>query len=172
MTQKHEQLYLEAEADIRNNNFHEAFDKYESLLYEEPDFAPAHNSLGWIYKTQFDNYTKARIHFEEAIRSDPTYPHPYFHMAGLLIDLELYDELDIHLKKCLQIVSVDKSWVHYRFGMMEEMNGEFDAAIKNYNRAILHCMNNEKIGDYKLDIERCNTKIEITKVTKSWLSFK
>ena len=41
-----EELYLEAEADIKNNNYAEVFKKYESILYDEPDSAPAHNSLG------------------------------------------------------------------------------------------------------------------------------
>ena len=54
MNANSEELYLEAEADIKNNNYAEAFKKYESILYEEPDSAPAHNSMGWLYKTQFD----------------------------------------------------------------------------------------------------------------------
>ena len=41
-----EELYQEAEADIKNNNYAEVFKKYESILYDEPDSAPAHNSLG------------------------------------------------------------------------------------------------------------------------------
>ena len=115
MTTQFEQTYLEAEADIRNNNYHEAFQKYESILYEEPGYAPAHNSIGWIFKTQFDNYKKAETHFQAAIQADPLYPHPYFHYAGLLIDLDRFDELKKLLEKCLKIVTVDKAWVYSRF---------------------------------------------------------
>ena len=60
-----EELYLEAEADIKNNNYAEAFKKYESILYDEPSSAPAHNSLGWLYKTQLDDYGKAENHFHD-----------------------------------------------------------------------------------------------------------
>ena len=66
MNANSEELYLEAEADIKNNNYAEAFKKYESILYEEPDSAPAHNSMGWLYKTQFDDYAKAENHFSTA----------------------------------------------------------------------------------------------------------
>ena len=161
MTTQYEQTYLEAEADIRNNNYHEAFQKYETILYEEPGYAPAHNSIGWIFKTQFDNYEKAETHFQAAIQSDPLYPHPYFHYAGLLIDLDRFDELKKLLEKCLKVVTIDKAWVYYRYAMIEEINGNFTGAIKQYKTAILHCMNNDKIKDYQADVERCKTKEEI-----------
>ena len=99
MTTKVEQLYLEAESDIRNNNYHEAFEKYETILYEEPGYAPAHNSMGWIYKTQFDNHIKAENHFKAAIQADALYPHPYFHLSSVYFDLDKFDELKKHLQK-------------------------------------------------------------------------
>src|SRR6187549_1297302 len=97
MTTRTEELFLEAEADIRNSNYPEAFQKYEDILYEEPGYAPAHNSIGWIFKTQFDNYKKAELHFHAAIKADPNYPHPYFHLASLLLDQERFAELEKHL---------------------------------------------------------------------------
>ncbi len=166
MTTRTDEIYLEAEADIRNNNYHEAFQKYESILYEEPGYAPAHNSMGWLYKTQFDNYEKAETHFNAAIQSDPLYPHPYFHLATLLIDLERYEELKKHLEKCLKIITIDKAWVYYRYAMLDEIKGRYDAAVKNYKTAILNCLNNDKIKDYQTDIERCKTKQEIIKEIK------
>jgi len=108
MNTRTEELYLEAEADIRNSNFHEAFRKYEEILYEEPDYAPAHNSLGWIYKTQFENFQKAEVHFKAAIASDPLYPHPYFHMASILVELERFEELREFLDRCLGIRTLEK----------------------------------------------------------------
>lgn len=167
MTTKVEEIYLEAEADIRNSNYHDAFQKHESIIYEEPDFAPAHNSIGWLYKTQFDNYEKAERHFLTAMSSDPLYPHPYFHLASLYIDLERINDLQKHLEKCMQIVTVDKAWVHYRYGMVAEMKGNYEDAIKNYQKAILHSFSNEKIKDYQLDMERCRTKLDIIELMKA-----
>lgn len=161
MTTQAEQTYLEAEADIRNSNYHEAFQKYESILYEEPGFAPAHNSLGWIFRTQFDNYEKAEMHLKAAIQADPLYPHPYFHLAGLYIDLEKFDELKSLLDKSLTIVTIDKAWVYYRFGMMQEIQGQYETAIAFYKKAIINSISNDKIKDYQADIERCTTKQSI-----------
>ena len=156
-----EEIYLEAEADIKNNNFAEGLKKYESILYDEPDSAPAHNSLGWLFKTQFDNYAKAENHFQTAIKGDPLYPHPYFHLAALLMDMERFVELKQHLEKCLKVPTIEKSWVYNRYGLMKEINLDLDKAIYYFEKAILSSQNDEKIKDYRQDIERCEAKKEI-----------
>jgi tetratricopeptide (TPR) repeat protein len=158
-----EELYLEAEADIKNNRYAEGFKKYESILYEEPDSAPAHNSLGWLYKTQFDDYVKAENHLLTAIKCDPLYPHSYFHMAALLMDMERWEELENLLDKCLKIRTVDKSWVYGRYALSEELKMSFEKAIYYFERAILASQNDEKIRDYRQDIDRCEMKAGILK---------
>ncbi len=163
MTTKVENLYLEAENDIRNSNFQEAFEKYETILYEEPGYAPAHNSIGWIYKTQFEDYKSAERHFITAIKSDPLYPHPYFHLASVYQDQERIEELHLHLEKCLKIVILDKAWVYVRYGIVEENKGNYTEAIKLYKKAILLTMSNDKIRDYQSDIDRCRIKIDVLK---------
>ena len=171
MTTRTEELFLEAEADIRNSNFQEAFHKYEDILYEEPGYAPAHNSMGWIFKTQFDNYKKAEVHFRTAIKADPSYPHPYFHMASLLLDMERYEELEKHLSHCLSVRTIDKGWIYYRFGMLNELVLHFTEAIVFYEKALINTMNNDKVKDYQTDIERCRTKLKLGKPAPSWQRF-
>ncbi|HMH22582.1 MAG TPA: hypothetical protein VK563_12440 [Puia sp.] len=163
MNANSEELYLEAEADIKNNNYAEAFKKYESILYEEPDSAPAHNSMGWLYKTQFDDYAKAENHFQAAIKCDPMYPHAYFHTAALLMDMERFGELELHLEKCLRTRTIDKSWVYGRYALMEELKQNFEKAVYYFEKAILASQNDDKIKDYKQDIERAEMKREIRK---------
>jgi len=158
-----EELYLEAEADIKNHAYQDAFRKHQSILYEEPNHAPAHNSLGWLLKQQFDDYSSADQHFKAAMRADPLYPHSYFHYATLLTDQEKYVELNRHLELCLRIPTIEKSWIHAKRAIMEELNLNFTEAIKNYKKAILVSLNDDKIKEYKADIERCKTKQEIEK---------
>ena len=45
--------------------------------------------------------------------------------------------------------------------MIEETYKKFEEAIKFYQKAIINSFNNEKITEYKADIERCQTKMEI-----------
>lgn len=154
-----EEIYLEAEADIRNSNYAEAFKKYETLLYDEPGNAPILNSLGWLYKTQLDNFEKAENYFKAAIKSEPLYPHPYFHLASLYADMEKFDDLKQHLENCLRVPTIEKSWVFAKFGLVEELGLHFEEAISFYEKAILISCIKEKIADYKLDIERCREKL-------------
>jgi len=163
MNANSEEVYLEAEADIKNNRYADAFKKYESILYEEPDSAPAHNSMGWLYKAQFDDYAKAENHFLTAIKCDPLYPHSYFHIAALLMDMERFDELNLHLERCLRIRTIDKSWVYGRYAMSEELRKNYEKAIVYFEKAILASQNDEKIKDYRQDIERCQMKTDIYK---------
>lgn len=156
-----EEIYLESESDIKNNLYSEAFRKCESILYEDPAHAPAHNSLGWLYKTQFDDYDKAENHFLAAIKSTPLYPHPYFHYASFLTDMERFDDLKTLLKSCLHIVTLEKSWVFAKYATMEELNLNFEVAITYYKKAVLSSLNDEKIKNYEEDIARCQHKIAL-----------
>jgi len=162
-----DELYLESEADIKNNLYGEAFKKCESILYEDPMHAPAHNSMGWLLKTQFDDYERAEKHFLTAMKCAPIYPHPYFHYATFLTDLERYDDLVVHLEKCLTVATLEKSWIHSKRGIMEELKMNFPDAISSYEKAILSSLNDDKIKMYSDDIERCKNKQEIVERNKS-----
>ena len=163
-----DELYLESEADIKNSHYGDAFKKCESILYEDPSHAPAHNSMGWLLKTQFDDYKRAEAHFITAMKSDPLYPHPYFHYATFLTDLERYDELSRHLEKCLRISTLEKSWIFAKKAIMEELNLDFESAIRNYEKAILSSLNDDKIKVYNDDIDRCRLKQDIIDRNKTF----
>ncbi len=86
--------------------------------------------------------------------------------------MERYDELKKHLDSCLTISTIEKSWVYYRYAIAEELNMKFDAAINYFERAILVSVNDEKIKDYRTDIERCTKKIEMAHNHKDWINGK
>ncbi len=161
-----DELYLESEADIKNSEYTEAFKKCEAILYEEPDHAPAHNSLGWIFKTQFDDYARAENHFLMAMKMAPMYPHPYFHYATLLTDLERWDDLDLHLSFCNEIATLDKCWINSKRAAMYELTQNFSEAIKFYEKAILYSISDDKIKCYNDDIFRCYLKDDIVNPRK------
>ena len=168
MTTQLEELYLEAEADIKNNNYSEAFKKYETILYEEPGNGPTLNSLGWLYKTQIEDYVKAESYYKASIKSAPLYPHSYFNYATLLTDMERYDELVKLLTSCLKVATIEKSWVYMKLGFKEELQLNFQGAIDFFEKAILLSLNDEKIKEYQQNIERCRQKVELAKNQEKW----
>ena len=161
MNSKFEELYLEAEADIRNNSYVEAFRKYETILYEEPGNAPTLNSMGWLYKTQIEDYKKAEKFYQACINSNSLYPHAYINYAVLLTDMERFNELKKHLEKCLTVPTIDKAMIYLRYGIMEELKMNFADAISWYERAILMTLSDEKIKDYQDYINRCRSKLDL-----------
>lgn len=163
------EVYLEAENDVLNKNYVEAFRKYTSILFEEPGNAPTHNSLGWIYKTQMDDYRNAEKHYRAAISGDPAYPHAYLNYIVLLMDLERFDDLSQIVNKAMEVEAIDKSWLHHRLGLVKELQLKLDEAIVYYEKAMLLTLNEDKIKSYKEDIERCEEKKGLAEKHRSWL---
>lgn len=164
-----EELYLEAEADIKNNNYVEAFRKYETILMEEPGNGPTLNSLGWLYKTQVEDFGKAESFYLASIKYSPSYPHAYNNYATLLTDMERFEELTAHLQKCFEVPTIEKSWIYLKFGFMEELKLNFKEAITYYERAALVTLNDDKLKEYNEHIQRCNTKLDMSKRHAKWL---
>jgi len=170
MNSQLEETYLEAEADIKNGNYVEAFRKYEMILMEEPGNGPTLNSLGWLSKTQIEDFGKAEAYYKAAISSDPQYPHSYLNYATLLTDMEKFEELEELLQTCFGIPTIEKSWVFMKLGLMEELKLNFKEAIAYNEKAILVALADEKIKDYQLNIDRCKNKIELSKSHKDWIN--
>ncbi len=159
MNQNADELYLTAEAEYKNSNFTEALRLYFEVLSEEPDCAPAHNSIGWIYRTQFDDYPKAERYYQMAIKANPTYPHSYWSLVYLLTDLERNEEVRQLMKRCQSIPSIDKSMIQQRLAVLSELEGNFNDAVGYYKKSILLTINDERIEELRKCIERCEYKI-------------
>jgi tetratricopeptide (TPR) repeat protein len=163
------EIYLEAENDVANKNYVEAFRKYSGILFEEPGNAPTHNSLGWIYKTQLDDYVNAEKHYKAALNGDPGYPHAYLNYMILLMDLERFADLENLVDKAMEVEAVDKSWLYHRMGLVRELQLRFDDAVSFYEKAVLLSLNDEKIRSFKEDIERTNEKKVLASKFSNWL---
>lgn len=156
-----EDTYLEAEEAIRNTNYLHAKQLLENIILDEPATAQAHNSLGWLYRTQFDDYERAENHYKAAIRSNPDYPHAYINLLILYTYQEQWDKLKPVADRAMSKSLVDKSLINYRLGIMEEYLQNFDSAIAYYKRAIKLCLNFDSIEDYKRAISNCEYKASL-----------
>jgi hypothetical protein len=54
------------------------------------------------------------------------------------------------------------------FALSEELRRNYDKAIYYFEKAILASQNDEKIKDYRQDIERCQMKTEIWKTRHAY----
>jgi tetratricopeptide (TPR) repeat protein len=156
-----EELFLEAESAIRNNNYSEAKHLLEQALAEEHEFAPAHNSLGWIYKSQVENYEVAENHFKAAIAFWPNYAHSYWNMIDICIENDRWNEALRWIEKAAKVASTGKSHINYKKAYVYENQQRFDDAELHYEKALLLCMNNDRMESLKKDVERVRYKISM-----------
>jgi tetratricopeptide (TPR) repeat protein len=78
-------LYKKADKNVRKNNRHEAITQLEEAVAIAPDFYPAHNYLGLLYKAS-DRFDDAEKEFEIAEKLNLTSPEPLINLSGLYID--------------------------------------------------------------------------------------
>lgn len=156
-----EELFLDADKAIDEGNFATGKKILEELIHEEPCYGKAHNHLGWIYKSKYNDYKTAENHFRTAIVFEPEYPHTYLNYAYLLREIERYEDLEEVLKDALTIRGTNKAAVHDEFGSMYELRKDYNAAIKSYKKAIELSLNDKAVEDYMNNIKRCKLKKKI-----------
>jgi Tfp pilus assembly protein PilF len=153
-----DEKFFEADELIKENKIAKAQELLLEILSEEPTYAKAHNHLGWIYETKLRDYPKAESHYQLAIKYDPFYTASYYNYAALLSTQKRWSELEKLLNSALQIKEINQATIHNEFGIMYEVQGEFEKAILSYKTAALQSLDMKSIDLYKSSIERCRTK--------------
>jgi len=160
-TSEIEDLFLEAEKAFDEGNHREGKRLLTEILTEEPSFGRAHNHLGWLYKTKYQDYKLAERHYKLAINFEPEYPATYLNYAFLLRDLYRLDEMEELLNKALKVETINKCGIYDEFGSLYELRCDYNKAIKNYRMAIRYCLNDGILEDLKKHIKRCKKKKSI-----------
>ena len=160
-TSEIEELFLEVEKAIEEGNYRDAKRMLQEILNEEPSFGRAHNHLGWIYKSKYQDFKLAEKHYKHAIQFNPEYPSTYLNYAFLLRDQNRLGELKNLLDKALTVESINRCGVYDEYGSLYELKGEFNKAIKNYRMAIRYCLNDGVLEDLRKHIKRCRKKKSI-----------
>ncbi len=86
-----DELFFEADNLIKEKRFTEAIQKLEAILTDAPDYGKAYNHLGWIYETQYRDYSKSEELYRRCIALTPEYTPVY---GNLSITLSTVNKLD------------------------------------------------------------------------------
>lgn len=157
-TSEIEELFLEAEKALDEGNHREGKRLLQEILAEEPSFGRAHNHLGWIYKTKYQDFKMAEKHYKHALQFNPEYPSTYLNYAFLLRDQHRLDELKTLLEKALKVEGINRCGIYDEYGSLYELKGEYNKAIKMYRMAIRYCLNDSVLEDLRKHIKRCRKK--------------
>lgn len=163
-----EDLYLQSEQAIREGDLIRAKQLIEQMLLEDPRSAIAHNSMGWFYRVQFEDYRKAEQHYRTALRNNPNYPHAYWNYAYMLMDLERFEDLERLLEQGMERPAIQKTLIFNQLGEMREVQGRFDEALWAYQQAIRRSTKSDQIENLWDAIERVEEKVALDLHMQQW----
>jgi Tfp pilus assembly protein PilF len=155
-----DRLFFKADNDIKDGLIAEAFDTLTYILEQDTEYGKAYNHLGWIYETKYKNYSKAEECYKLALKYAPEYTAIYINYAILLSTLEKFVELLPILEKAIQVPGINKSKVWNEYGIMYELQGQYNEAMDAYRKGIQACLNDEDIERFQKSIARCKKKQE------------
>ncbi len=153
-----ENLYHLADKAIEEGEIEKAKTLLEQILADEPQYAQAHNHLGWLYRNKFGDIQRAEYHYKLANQFNPNYNSPVINYIYLLRDSGRLDELEQWLIKAEKINTLNRCTYYDELATFYEMKGDFRQAIQNYKQAIKFTINNSYLDDLKSHIKRCNEK--------------
>lgn len=154
-----EEILFEVDALIAEEKIIQARDLLYDVLVDHPDYAKAHNHLGWIYHYKMTNYTKAEQHYKLALKYGKDYHSPYGNYAYFLIDKGNYEEMIAFGKQALQVHEADKGTIYNQLGKAYELTANLETAYYHYKKAIMHSTAANYIEEMQASLHRVKTKM-------------
>ncbi|MCS6795316.1 MAG: tetratricopeptide repeat protein [Raineya sp.] len=151
-------MFFEADELIKSNLIGDAINKLQEIIHRDPTYGKAYNHLGWIYETKMRNYPKAEEYYKKSLEYSPEYLPAYINYAICLSTMNKFDELEVHLENALKQPGIATNSIYNEYGIMYEIQGNYDKAIEYYQKAINYSLNHNDIQIYQDSISRCNLK--------------
>lgn len=141
----------------------------EDILFEEPGYALAHSYAGWYALYHTKNLKEAQMHFEYALRFDPSIVPVYIHYADLC--LRTRDEKTLYrlIRMSESYELVDTASLINDLGRLQETQGEYRSAARTYKRAVEQTMNNQAIEVILANRKRVVRKHKLFGAWYSWM---
>jgi tetratricopeptide (TPR) repeat protein len=151
-------LFFEADNLIKDNLIGDAYNKLMSIIQKNPRYGRAYNHLGWLFETKYKDLNKAEEYYQKALEYSPEYIPIYLNYAICLSTMGKLDKLKEFLDKAMLVEGVSKSQLYNEYGILYEMQGDFEKAISHYQQAINWSLNSNDINIYQESIQRCIKK--------------
>jgi tetratricopeptide (TPR) repeat protein len=118
----------------QNNNLQDAQSYYQKVLKIDPNYTPAHNNLGAIFK-QLGELEKAKECYEKAIEINPNYADAYNNLGVLFKELGNFQKAKECFEKAISI-NPNNANSHNNLGITFKDLGQYQKAKSCYEKAI------------------------------------
>ncbi|MDD7887410.1 hypothetical protein [Flavivirga sp. 57AJ16] len=161
-----EDLFFEADRLIDEQNIIEAKDLLNEILEDYPDYAKAHNHLGWIYHYKIPDYTKAEMHYKLALKYAKNYHAPYSNYSYFLIDKSDFEGMIAFGFKALKEDIVDKGIIYNQLAKAYELTSRLELAYTYYKKAKMSSIAANYIQEMNASLHRVKEKMNILQKIK------
>jgi tetratricopeptide (TPR) repeat protein len=117
-----------------SERYEKAIDNYKEGLQLKPNYAEAHNNLGWALK-KLKRYPEAEKEYREALLINTNYAEAHNNLGALLFEIKRYEEAEMELREQLRI-NPDSSLAHYNLGVLLLELNRYEEAEKECREAI------------------------------------
>jgi tetratricopeptide (TPR) repeat protein len=156
----YENQFIKADELISSGNIVEAKEILEDLLADYPDYAKAHNHLGWIFYNKLSNFEKGMYHYKLAMKFDSKYSPPYLNYTYLLIDIGKFEEAKAHIEFSFETLeNADYASFYSELGRIAELEQNYIKSLKFYKLAAKHALNQQFIDNMKIYSSRVINKM-------------
>jgi tetratricopeptide (TPR) repeat protein len=119
---------------FRAGKVSEAIGHYQQALRINPDYAVAHNNLGFALG-QAGKLDEAIAHYQQALRINPDYVEAHYNLGMALAQMGKIEEAMAHFEQALRI-NPDDAEAHNNLGTALARTGKIDEAIAHYEQAL------------------------------------
>lgn len=161
-----ENLFYEADNLISQEKIIEAKDLLLEILENDPDYAKAHNHLGWIYHYKMVDFSKAERHYKLALKYSKDYHAPYGNYAYFLLDTNAYEDMLSFGREALKKKFVDKGTIYNQMAKSYELTGNLLMAHDNYKKAKFYSTAAGYIEEINASLFRVKEKMNIAQKIK------
>ncbi|WP_170827387.1 hypothetical protein [Roseivirga sp. 4D4] len=143
-----------ADEAMNDGNYEEAKSLLESGLMEEPGYAKLHMKMGDFYQYHLKNPGLSEMHYQLAIKFNPTLEDAYEELIELYNEHKKYAGLRYWMLKAEKVEGLNKAFVYTQLGLLSEREGGFQKAIEYFKKALLDAMDNYDTDELKKHIKR------------------
>ena len=131
------------------NDQAKAVKEFESAITLDPNHEKSFYALG-MAQFELQNWQSAEQAFVSAIRHNKRNGEVWFDLAFVYLAQENYESAQAAFEKSIALKSVDSAISHNNLGVIFAMNGDFDAAIKEFKFALKKSKGNFAVAEQNL----------------------
>jgi tetratricopeptide (TPR) repeat protein len=124
----------------------------EYVLYEEPGHGKAHAWYAWFAYVKSDDFPLAEIHYDLALKFDPSFPGTYVNFVHVLMAMKNYRKAIKVALLGTKAPAVDVAYMYNEVGRAYMLLEDYKNALYAFKKAMKNTMDKDELATYKYNV--------------------